>query len=99
VQAVERAVAAGIVVVMSAGNFGGDVTTHDPAQAGITSPGNAPDAVTVGAVDMLETANRSDDVVAWYSSRGPTWYDGFQKPDVVAPGSHLVSDVSVKSTL
>ena len=42
---------------------------------------------------------RSDDVPAWYSSRGPTWYDGFQKPDVVAPGSHLVSNISTVSSI
>lgn len=99
VQAVENAIAAGIVVVVSAGNFGGDLTTHVPEYAGITSPGNAPDAITVGALDTQQTVSRSDDVVAWYSSRGPTWYDGFQKPDLVAPGTHLVSDVSTTSSL
>jgi serine protease AprX len=99
VQAVERAVAAGIVVVASAGNFGGDIDTHEPEYAGITSPGNAPSAISVGAVDTRDTASRGDDVVAWYSSRGPTWYDGFQKPDLVAPGSRLVSNVSEDSTL
>ena len=99
VQAVENAVQAGIVVVVSAGNFGGDVTTHAPAYAGITSPGNAPNAITVGALDTNQTVTRADDSVAWYSSRGPTWYDGFQKPDIVAPGSHLVSDVSIASTI
>src|SRR5262245_2416185 len=66
VQAVENAVANGIVVVVAAGNFGGDPTTHVPGYAGITSPGNAPDAITVGAVDTQQTATRSDDVVAWY---------------------------------
>ena len=30
-------------------------------------------------------------MVAPYSSRGPTWFDGFAKPDVVAPGHRLVS--------
>jgi serine protease AprX len=99
VQAVENAVANGIVVVVSAGNFGGDLTTHDPEYAGITSPANAPDAITVGALDTLGTVSRADDQVAWYSSRGPTWYDGFQKPDILAPGSHLVSDVSTTSSL
>ena len=51
VAAVERAVSAGIVVVVSAGNFGGDPVTHEVGYAGITSPGNAPDAITVGAVE------------------------------------------------
>jgi serine protease AprX len=99
VQAVENAVAAGIVVVVSAGNFGGDSTTHLTGYGGITSPGNAPDAITVGALDTFQTVARGDDVVAWYSSRGPTWYDGFQKPDLIAPGSHLVSDISPNSTI
>ena len=39
--------------------------------AGITSPGNAPSAITVGALKTQDTARRSDDVVADYSSRGP----------------------------
>ena len=99
VAAVERAVSAGIVVVVSAGNFGGDPVTHEVGYAGITSPGNAPDAITVGAVETLQTVTRRDDQVAWYSSRGPSWYDGYQKPDVVAPGSHLASNVSSGSAL
>src|SRR5262249_5237241 len=99
VQAVEQAVAAGLVCVVSAGNFGGDPTTHVTGYGGITSPGNAPGAITVGALETFQTVTRGDDVVTWYSSRGPTWYDAFQKPDLVAPGSHLVSDVPTSSTL
>src|SRR5262249_6616344 len=49
VQAVEQAVRAGIVVVISAGNNGGDPVTHEVGYAGITSPANAPSAITVGA--------------------------------------------------
>ena len=37
---------------------------------------------------------RGDDRVASFSSRGPSWFDGYAKPDVVAPGSDLLSDVS-----
>jgi len=99
VQAVEAAVHAGIVVVVSAGNYGINPATGQPGYGGITSPGNAPSAITVGAVNTSGTLSRSDDVVAPYSSRGPTWVDGFAKPDLVAPGHRLVADTSGGSYL
>jgi serine protease AprX len=92
VQAIESAVRNGIVVVVAAGNDG-------PAYGSINSPGNAPSAITVGAVDGLATVTRVDDYVASFSGRGPTWYDGFAKPDVVAPGVNLFSDAVLSSTL
>ena len=91
VQAVERAVDAGIVVVVAAGNEGMNRQTGDVGYGGITSPGNAPSAISVGAVDTKNTTTRSDDEVAPFSSRGPSWYDGYAKPDVVAPGRRVVS--------
>ena len=96
--AVARAVDAGIVVVASAGNYG---RTPDgaPVLGGITSPGNSPFAMTVGAIDTAGTVDRSDDAVAPYSSRGPTRYDFGAKPDVVAPGSRIVSLEAPKSYL
>ena len=42
---------------------------------------------------------RVDDSVASYSSRGPTWYDGQAKPDVVAPGHALTAVGSASSYL
>ena len=51
VQAVERASDAGIVVLAAAGNLGVNPTTGLPGYAGITSPGNAPSAITVGSGD------------------------------------------------
>ena len=89
-QAVARAVKAGIVVVASAGNYG-LTSTGAPVLGGITSPGNSPYAITVGAIDTAGTVDRSDDNVAPYSSRGPTAFDMGVKPDVVAPGTKLVS--------
>lgn len=88
--AVERAVKAGIVVVASAGNYG-MTSTGAPVLGGITSPGNSPAALTVGAIDTAGTADRSDDTVAPYSSKGPTAIDLAIKPDVVAPGTRIVS--------
>ena len=97
VQAVEAASRAGIVVVASAGNFGTAPATGQVGYAGITSPGDAPSAITVGSVDINGTSTRNDDKVAPYSSRGPTWYDGQAKPDVVAPG-HVLTAVTNSSS-
>ena len=99
VQAVERAVREGLVVVVSAGNFGINKKTGQPGYAGIASPGNAPSALTAGATRIFDTVTRRDDRVAAYSSRGPSWYDGFAKPDVVAPGDNLLSVAAVDSKL
>jgi serine protease AprX len=99
VQAVEAAVRAGLVVVVSAGNYGLSSTTGLPGYAGILSPANAPSAITVGSVRAFETNTRTDDRVAPYSSRGPTWYDGGAKPDLVAPGHGLVAAGAKSSSL
>jgi serine protease AprX len=100
VQAVEAAVRAGIVVVASAGNYGMNMETGQTGYAGISSPGNAPSAITVGALDTKSTETRNDDTVASYSSRGPSWYDAYAKPDLVAPGHRLVGrSASSSSTL
>lgn len=98
VRAVGRAVAAGIVVVASAGNHGMDDAGRI-GYAGITSPGNAPSALTAGALRTRATATRLDDEVAAFSSRGPTWYDGLSKPDVLAPGQALVAINASGTTL
>ena len=75
----------GIVVVVSAGNNGaGD-------NNGILfPPANDPFVITVGAADDLGTADPSDDVLASFSAYGTT-SDGFNKPDLVAPGKNIVS--------
>ncbi|MBA3270961.1 MAG: S8 family serine peptidase, partial [Acidobacteria bacterium] len=99
VQAVEQASKAGVVVVASAGNFGTNPETGEPGYAGISSPGNAPSAITVGAYDHKASVTRLDDRVTAYSSRGPAWYDGHAKPDVVAPGHYLGAEASPLSGL
>ena len=88
--AAKRAVDAGIVVVTAAGNLGKNVNGK-PLYGSITAPGNAPWVLTVGAYSTQGTPLRYDDVIAPYSSRGPTAIDFLAKPDLVAPGTGIVS--------
>lgn len=82
-QMVEQAWKEGIVVVAAAGNMG-------PKPKTISSPGIHPQIITVGAADDRRTVDRRDDRVASFSSRGPT-LDGVAKPDLLAPGTNIVS--------
>jgi|GEM_PF-4813605 len=83
--AVENAIAAGVVCVVAAGNRG------EEGRASITAPGNASNAITVGATD-------SQDEVASFSSQGPSGsihlysvpFFGL-KPDILAPGVQIQS--------
>jgi subtilisin family serine protease len=88
--AVNQAVQAGIVVVVAAGNTG-KAPNGRSVLGGISSPGNSPYAITVGALDTWGTVDRTDDTVAAFSSRGPSMYDLAVKPDVVAPGTKILS--------
>jgi serine protease AprX len=99
VLAVERASRAGLIVVVAAGNLGENPTTGLPGYAGITSPGNAPSAITVGAARTEDTVSRNDDRIPDYSSAGPTWYDAFVKPDVLAPGHNIVAVAAKDSAI
>ncbi len=66
----------GIVICVAAGNNG-------PSRSTIGAPGVARWVITVGAADDM-------DHVAQFSSRGPT-LDGRIKPDIVFPGTNIVS--------
>jgi serine protease AprX len=88
--AVEAAWKHGIVVVAAAGNRG---QSDNAVQF---APANDPYAITVGAVNENGTASPGDDFIAPWSSRGTT-QDGFQKPDVYAPGAHIVSVLAPNS--
>ncbi|MED2970768.1 S8 family peptidase [Fictibacillus sp. B-59209] len=83
VKIVEEAWKQGIVVCIAAGNEGPDEKT-------ISSPGISPKVITVGAMDDQNTIERTDDIPADFSSRGPT-IDGITKPDLLTPGVNIVS--------
>jgi serine protease AprX len=80
---VESAWFAGVTVVAAAGNDG-------PGPGSVSMPGGDPFVVTVGSLADQGTAANSDDRESVFSSRGPT-RDGFAKPDLLAPGEHVVS--------
>ncbi|MGZ4175048.1 MAG: S8 family peptidase [Solirubrobacteraceae bacterium] len=88
--AAEQAWFAGITVVAAAGNMG---TASDAVSY---APGNDPHVITVGAVDDQGTSDNSDDVTTSWSSQGTT-QDGFAKPDVLAPGAHIVTTLAPNS--
>ena len=88
--AVESAYFHGIVVVAAAGNRG------SAADATSYAPGNDPFAITVGAVDDQGTKGTGDDLISTWSSAGRT-QDGIVKPDVAAPGAHIVSTLAPDS--
>ena len=72
-----------IVVVASSGN---------EDRGALYPPANDPFVITVGATDDRGTKSISDDVVASFSGYGQTT-DGIAKPDLVAPGVNIVSDL------
>ena len=72
----------------AAGNRG---TDRDAVQY---APGNDPFVISVGGDD--ETGNSGKGSRAYWSSAGRT-QDGFTKPDVMAPGAHIVSTLAPNS--
>jgi len=78
-------------VVVAASNNG-------PAAGTITKPADDPWVVTVGATDDRGTAGLSDDRLPDFSGRGPTAH-GLAKPDLAAPGAHVVSLRAPGSTI
>ena len=74
-------------------------STGLPAFGGISSPANAPSSLTVGSERTEGTKRRGDDTVGAWSSRGPSWYDGFVKPDIIAPGHKMVAPAAPLSML
>lgn len=98
-QAVEQAWKAGIVVVVAAGNAGRNNSANTNGYGTITAPGNDRYVITVGAMKTMAPNSRADDLIASYSSKGPTLLDHVVKPDLVAPGNRVVSILSSTSHL
>ena len=88
--AVESAYFHGILVVAAVGNRGSAEDAVDYA------PANDPFVLSVGAVDDQNTQARDDDAFADWSSVGET-QDGFTRPDIGAPGAHIVSTLARQS--
>jgi hypothetical protein len=76
VSAVEEAINNGILVVVASGNCGQGCTKCGNF-IGVATPGNAPNAITVGAVN-------NEEPVCYSSGKN---YNNYIKPDIVAPES------------
>jgi hypothetical protein len=84
VQALSAAARAGVVPVVAAGNdFSGF------GNGSVSSPGSTPVAITVGAVST--TRSGPANVIADFSSGGPTPVSLQLKPEVSAPGVSILS--------
>jgi subtilisin family serine protease len=81
VHALEGAAAAGVVPVVAAGN-----DFEEFGYGSVSSPANAPSAISVAAAD-------SQNVIAGFSSAGPTPMSLELKPDLSAPGVSVVSSL------
>jgi serine protease AprX len=90
-QEANRLVDGGVVVVAAAGNRGreeyvvGNELVEGFRMISLTDPGNAEEAITVGAT---HATNPHAYGVSYFSSRGPS-ADGRRKPDLVAPGEKI----------
>ncbi|MER7008333.1 S8 family serine peptidase [Dactylosporangium sp. NPDC000555] len=83
--AVEQAWQAGIVVVIAAGNDGG-------ATSALTNPAMDPFVVAVGASTTNQTVSTADDDIAPFTNGSTS-----RKPDLLAPGTSIVSLRDVNS--
>lgn len=80
---------AGIVVVVAAGNNG-------PGPMSISTPGISRKVITVGSSDDRITVELFGNKTTDYSGRGPT-ANCIKKPDIVAPGSNIISCGTMKN--
>ncbi|HLQ42859.1 MAG TPA: S8 family serine peptidase [Thermoplasmata archaeon] len=60
---------------------------------GVTLKAHAPGTVTVDGSAFFDFVTTNSDILAAFSSRGPTPYDFRLKPDVTAPGVNVLSSI------
>ena len=84
----------GVVVVVSAGNSISHGVYYNTVNA---APANDPFVITVGASVGVFTPQPTDDFIAPFSAYGTT-VDGVTKPDLIAPGTAIISTLSPSST-
>ena len=82
-KAVEELWDMGLIVVVSAGNYG-------PRSGTVVVPGNSRKVITVGVPDSPSSFSRSRRKRINYSGRGPT-NECVIKPDIFAPGTGILS--------
>jgi hypothetical protein len=91
------------VILFAAGNAGSGGNT-------VGSPGTGKNVITVGAAEGVQAfggsdgcgiadsgADNANDII-FFSSRGPT-DDGRQKPDIMAPGTHISGGVAQQTLI
>ncbi len=83
VKAATHAIENNFIVIAAVGNSG-------PHKNTILSPATCRHVISVGALDDKRTPELNDDVIAEFSSRGPT-IDKIRKPDLIAPGVNITS--------
>ena len=93
-KAVESLWLNGVTVVVASGNYAINGAMSNVGFA----PANDPFVLTVGASDTNGTSPRSDDFAAPWSAWGRT-QDGFFKPEIAAPGRHLIGAVPTGANL
>jgi serine protease AprX len=93
-KALEKLWFSGVVVVTSSGNYG---AKGRPTRVAF-GPANDPFVITVGALDLRNSADPERASVTPWSVWGHT-YDGFAKPELSAPGRALMGPIPVNSTL
>jgi hypothetical protein len=75
--AAKYAVEQGVIFCSSAGNAG-------PDAASLSCPAGSESVLTIGS-------SNCDKEISDFSSRGPSYHSGIEKPDIIAPGENIAS--------